>query len=158
MLVLRYNRTLICFCSALIVIYQRMVLPVMNLGHDPEPWYHAIQRCLDGCSDIAESIRILDRESLENASPLFTHCIFVAARFLLGNEVVLCFMWRCMTKDGPAEFLCTVHSKTLAVNIPRCLDLLIYRLNICAQRWHFASTLIPPSFFPLSMTSSSLIC
>ncbi len=87
----RHNGVLICLYSAIIVIYQRMVLPVIDLSHTPEPWYHAIQRCIDACSDIAKSIRVLDRESLENASPLFAHCIFVAARILLGNVVVLCF-------------------------------------------------------------------
>lgn len=130
----------------------------MNVGHNPEPWYHAIQRCIDGCSDIAESIRILDRESLENASPLLTHCIFVAARFLLGTEVVLCFMSHCTIKDGPTDVQCTVHSKTLAVNIPRCLDLLIYGLNICAQRWHFASTNTLFSFHDLQNHWFANVC
>jgi hypothetical protein len=61
------------------------VFPVANATHTQEPWYHAIQRCLDECNNLAESIRRLSEDSLENNSPHFVCCIFIAARFLLGK-------------------------------------------------------------------------
>jgi hypothetical protein len=58
-----------------------------NAVHTQEPWYQAIQRCLDECNILAESLRSLSEESLENSSPHLVTCIFIAARFLVGECV-----------------------------------------------------------------------
>jgi hypothetical protein len=73
---------------AVIIIYQRLAFPASNAIHMQEPWYHAIQRCLDECNNLAESIRRLGEDNLENNSPHFVSCMFIAARFLLGKCIV----------------------------------------------------------------------
>ncbi|TVY12910.1 hypothetical protein LARI1_G008844 [Lachnellula arida] len=96
-------------------------LEMNYLGHDSTvvhgPWYHAIQRCLNACDEMSTVIRAINDADLENMSPHMIFCIFVAARFYL------------------------VHAKVLSVEIPRSLDLLIYGLKTCGQRWYFARRL-----------------
>ena len=76
---------------------------------------------------------------LENTSPHLIFCVFVAARFSIAQ------------------------AKTLTMEILRKLDLLVYGLNICGQRWHLARriekvirTAIAEHNVPLTMTSLPL--
>jgi len=98
-------------------LYQRLALPPKGLGEVHGPWYYAIQRCLSACDSMSTTIRAIADADLENMSPHTIFCIFVAARFYL------------------------VHAKILSVEIPRSLDLLIYGLKTCGQRWYFARRL-----------------
>ena len=66
---------------------------------------------------MSTTVRTIDDADLENMSPHTIFCIFIAARFYL------------------------VHAKILRVEIPRSLDLLIYGLKTCGQRWYFARRL-----------------
>jgi len=107
----------VTFDAAVIALYQRLALPPKGLGEVHGPWYHAIQRCLSACDEMSSVIRAVADADLENMSPHMIFCIFVAARFYL------------------------VHAKILSVEIPRSLDLLIYGLKTCGQRWYFARRL-----------------
>ncbi|KAF2202245.1 hypothetical protein GQ43DRAFT_392578 [Delitschia confertaspora ATCC 74209] len=102
---------------AIISLYQRLALPPAGLEEAQEPWYHAIQRCLDACGDMTTVLRVVDDANLENMNPLIIPCIFVASRFLV------------------------VHAKWLNVEIPRNLDLLVYSLKTCGLRWSLARRL-----------------
>jgi hypothetical protein len=126
-----------------------------------EPWYHAIQRCLDECNNLAESIRRLSEDNLENNSPHFVFCIFIAARFLLGKCTV--YIVGTSHSSCRAHWFYAVRSRTLQVDVPRCFDLLLYGLNVCAQRWYFASKFIyihihqfVPLSYPQHLISSTL--
>ncbi|RDW69810.1 hypothetical protein BP6252_08830 [Coleophoma cylindrospora] len=128
--------TTVTFDTAIIALYQRLALPPMGLGEVHGPWYHAIQRCLSACDDMSATIRAVSDADLENISPFMIFCIFIAARFYL------------------------VHAKILSVEVPRSLDLLIYGLKTCGQRWFFArrlervlSTAISEKKVPLAMSS-----
>ncbi|TVY54699.1 hypothetical protein LCER1_G002835 [Lachnellula cervina] len=107
----------VTFNAAIIALYQRLALPPKGLAEVHGPWYHAIQRCLNACDEMSTVIRAINDADLENMSPHMIFCIFVAARFYL------------------------VHAKVLSVEIPRSLDLLIYGLKTCGQRWYFARRL-----------------
>ncbi|RDL37437.1 Uncharacterized protein BP5553_04870 [Venustampulla echinocandica] len=107
----------VTFDAAIVSLYQRLALPPMGLGEVHGPWYHAIQRCLSACDDMSTVVRGSSDADLENISPYMIFCIFVAARFYL------------------------VHAKILSVEVPRNLDLLIYGLKTCGQRWYFARRL-----------------
>lgn len=123
------------FNAAVIALYQRLTLPTMGEeGHGP--WYHAIQRCLDACDDTTSALRLVPDQDLENVSPHLIPCIFVAARFFL------------------------VHAKTLGVEVPRNLDLLVYALRTCAMRYSYAirlekvlRTAMGEHKLPISMSS-----
>ncbi|GME27836.1 C6 transcription factor [Neofusicoccum parvum] len=99
------------FNAAIILMYQRLTIPPKGLEHVFEPWYHAIQRCIDSANDITAAIRSVDDFDLETTNPQLTLCIFVAARFLI------------------------VHAKHFNLEIPRNLDLLVYALKTSGQRW-----------------------
>lgn len=102
---------------ATISLYQRLALPPSGLEEAQGPWYHAIQRCLDACDSITNTLRGMSDMNLENISPLIISSIFVASRFFL------------------------VHAKLLNVEIPRNLDLLVYSLKTCGLRWSYAKRL-----------------
>jgi hypothetical protein len=71
--------------SAIIALYQRLALPPKGLAEVHGPWYHAIQRCLSACDEMSTVIRAVSDADLENMSPHMIFCIFVAARFYLGD-------------------------------------------------------------------------
>jgi hypothetical protein len=79
-------------------------------------------------------IRAINDADLENMSPHMIFCIFVAARFYLGS-FLFCFTLINLTNN------ILVHAKVLCVEIPRSLELLIYGLKTCGQRWYFARRL-----------------
>ncbi|EKG11238.1 hypothetical protein MPH_11710 [Macrophomina phaseolina MS6] len=99
------------FNTAVILMYQRLTIPPHGLDHIFEPWYPAIQRCLDSCNDITAAVRSVDDHDLETTNPQIGFCIFVAARFLL------------------------VHAKHFNLEVPRSLDLLVYAIKTSGQRW-----------------------
>ncbi|GME27837.1 c6 transcription factor [Neofusicoccum parvum] len=74
------------FNAAIILMYQRLTIPPKGLEHVFEPWYHAIQRCIDSANDITAAIRSVDDFDLETTNPQLTLCIFVAARFLIDRQ------------------------------------------------------------------------
>ncbi|KAF2731017.1 hypothetical protein EJ04DRAFT_554997 [Polyplosphaeria fusca] len=102
---------------ATISLYQRLALPPPGLEEAQGPWYHAIQRCLDACDSLTSTLRTISDPHLETICPLIISSLFVAARFFL------------------------VHAKTLSVEIPRNLDLLVYSLKTLALRWSLARRL-----------------
>lgn len=71
--------------SAIISLYQRLALPPPGLGEVHGPWYYAIQRCLSACDSMSAVVRATCDADLENISPYMIFCIFVAARFYLGE-------------------------------------------------------------------------
>ncbi|KAF4627586.1 hypothetical protein G7Y89_g10563 [Cudoniella acicularis] len=121
--------------SAIIALHQRLALPPKGLGEVHGPWYHAIQRCLSACDEMSTIIRVIDDADLENMSPHMIFCIFVAARFFIGKEANISLKMSPINND-------IVHAKILSVEIPRSLDLLIYGLKTCGQRWYFARRLV----------------
>ncbi|KAF2271170.1 hypothetical protein CC78DRAFT_13213 [Lojkania enalia] len=102
---------------AILSLYQRLALPPSGVEEVQGPWYHAIQRCLDACDSITNTLRGMHDSDLENINPLLIPSIFVASRFFL------------------------VHAKILNVEIPRNLDLLVYCLKTCGLRWALARRL-----------------
>lgn len=104
----------------------------MGLGEVHGPWYHAIQRCLSACDDMSTVVRASSDADLENISPYMIFCIFVAARFYLGMQI------HPTLRYPSANKIIAVHAKILSVEVPRNLDLLVYGLKTCGQRWYFA--------------------
>ncbi|KUJ10837.1 uncharacterized protein LY89DRAFT_787201 [Mollisia scopiformis] len=126
----------VTYNTAVVALYQRLALPPEGLGKVHGPWYHAIQRCLSSCDDISMILRAQHDADLENMSPHLIFCIFVAARFYIA------------------------HAKVLSVETPRSLDLLVYALKTCSQRWYLARRLekvlrhaIAEEKVPISMSS-----
>ena len=134
------------FCRAILVSYQRLIFPPPNLRGTCGPWYHAVQRCLDACDSMSEVIRALSDADLENVSPHLIFCIFVAARFFIGQLAQI--HSRSIFNLIKPSF--SKHARILATEIPPRLNLLIYGLKVCGQRWHFASQ------FNASLPSSAL--
>jgi hypothetical protein len=108
-------------------------LPPLGLGEVHGPWYYAIQRCLSACDSMSAIVRATCDADLENISPYMIFCIFVAARFYLGGWLPSSNL---VQKAGINNAL--VHAKVLSVEVPRNLDLLVFGLKTCGQRWSFA--------------------
>lgn len=123
-------------------MYQRLTVPPQGLENVYEPWYHAIQRCLDSCNDITAAVRLVDDSDLETTNPLLTFCIFVAARFLIRKTKI-----KHLTAIPPLlTFVKKVHAKHFNLETPRNLDLLLYALKTSGQRWPISrkKSLQPP--------------
>lgn len=100
--------------SAVISLYQRLILPVSESNPDIQPWTHAADRCLASCDHMADILRNANDSALQIMSPLVIFCIFIAARFYI------------------------IYTRALNLTIPSKLHLLIYALNVCSQRWPLA--------------------
>ncbi|KAF2656749.1 hypothetical protein K491DRAFT_691794 [Lophiostoma macrostomum CBS 122681] len=70
---------------SIISLYQRLAFLPSSVGDDQGPWYHAIQRCLDACDGITNTLRGTHDMNLESISPLIISSIIVSSRFLLGK-------------------------------------------------------------------------
>ncbi|CRG89095.1 Zinc finger transcription factor YRR1 [Talaromyces islandicus] len=129
---------------AIIALYQRLAFPANDIERPHGPFYHAIQRCLDASDELTTVVRSVSDADLESMSPHLIFPIFVAARFFL------------------------LHARITGVETPRNIDLLMYSLRVCGQRWNLARRLekvlraacaerqvtinfsaLPPQFFDL---------
>lgn len=60
-----------------------MALPTSD--NENGPWYHATQRCLEACDDMAQAMRDVSGMNLLLLTPYHILCLFVAARFYIGK-------------------------------------------------------------------------
>ena len=68
--------------SAVIVLHQRHALPMDD--SQAATWFHASQRCLEACDDMAHGLEDMADHNLLHFTPYLIFCIFVAARFYVG--------------------------------------------------------------------------
>jgi hypothetical protein len=99
---------------AIIALYQRLAFPANEIEQPHGPFYHAIQRCLDASDEITMVVRNVNDADLENMSPHLIFPLFVAARFFI------------------------VHARITGVEVPKNIDLIMYSLRVCGQRWNLA--------------------
>lgn len=99
---------------AIIALYQRLAFPASEIEQPHGPFYHAIQRCLDASDEITMVVRNVNDADLENMSPHLIFPLFVAARFFI------------------------VHARITGVEVPKNIDLIMYSLRVCGQRWNLA--------------------
>jgi hypothetical protein len=103
--------------TAIIALYQRLVILPGPIEGTTEIWYQASSRCLQACNHLVSTLRAIDDEDLESMSPQLIACVFVAARFFI------------------------MHAKAMHADIPPKVDLLKYVLKVCGQRWPLARRL-----------------
>lgn len=102
------------YSMAIIALYQRLAFPANEIEQPHGPFYHAIQRCLDASDEITMVVRNVNDADLENMSPHLIFPLFVAARFFI------------------------VHARITGVEVPKNIDLIMYSLQVCGQRWNLA--------------------
>jgi hypothetical protein len=108
------------FCTidtAIIAMYQRLVVLPGPIEGTTEVSYQASSRCLEACNHVVSTVRAVEDEILECMSPQLIACVFVAARFYIMHARV--------THNGET---------------PK-LHLLKYVLNACGQKWALARRL-----------------
>jgi hypothetical protein len=103
--------------TAVIVMYQRLVILPDGSEGNTEVSYQASSRCLQACNHLVSILRTVDDEELQCMSPQLIACVFVAARFYI------------------------MHARAMHTDIPPKLDLLKYALKACGQRWPLARRL-----------------
>lgn len=103
--------------SAIIVLYQRLVVLPGDIEGTTEISYQASSRCLQACNHLVSILRAVDDEDLQCMSPQLVACVFVTARFYI------------------------MYARAMQTDIaPKC-DLLKYVLKACGQRWPLARRL-----------------
>jgi hypothetical protein len=114
------SNVILTYCTldtAIIALYQRMVILPGPVEGTTEVWYQASSRCLQACNHLVSTLRIVEDEDLERMSPQLVACIFVAARFYI------------------------MHAKATNTDIHPKLDLLKYAMKACSKRWPLAGRL-----------------
>lgn len=111
-------------------------IPRTSDSHGIMPFSDVSTRAIAFLQAYGLSVRRASRTTAQISSPvsLLPHDSYLVSRDSTHSLVF-------MTNNQ-----CTVRNFVVEEDLPRCFDLLLYGMNVCAQRWYFARTFIVSLF------------